>query len=160
MTTKDIIKLYNRIIARKLPPINPDKYKGSKKAILDKITAEVGDIPLDQLRATYYPDHAAALQDIEQKMAPMQLPAKRNLEPVDAAAIQKYLEEHPTTKAAIKAKPVKAQAAPKAQAAGNSSAVEAAAILGIPATKLRAKLRKLGMNAPYPDAQEIIKRVQ
>ena len=158
MNTKDIIKLYNRIIARKLPPINPDKYKGSKKAILDKITAEVGDIPLDQLRATYYPDHAAALHDIENKMPKMQLPQKKFIDTsVDVAAINKFLEEHPQVKAAPKAAP---KAKVERSQEGTSSAVEAANILGIPATKLRAKLRKLGMKAPYPSAQEIIERVK
>ncbi len=156
MNAKDLIKLYNRIVARKLPPMNPDKYKGSKKAILDKITAQVGDIPLDQLRAQYFPDDAAALADIEAKLPPMQRPPKRNLEPVDAAAIQKYLEEHPTTKPVKVKPPVKTKPA-QVKSEGQSSAVEAAAILNMPATRLRAKLRKMGMNAPYPSAQEIVK---
>ena len=181
-TTKDMIRAFNRIAPKlNVKMLDPDTFKGSKAQIIKLAGGE--EALLAAWASMQHKDDKAALKAAEKKL-PKSAPIKTKLAPKAltgealAAALASAPKHNGETLVAKGAYESETEALMKTghtthgkatatksktlrnTATGSSSTGEAAAQLKLEPKKLRVILRKLGMNAPYPSADVIVKRVK
>ena len=188
-TTKDMIRAFNRLAKQfNHSMLDPDTFKGSKAQIIkstENMTKEDGLAALNRMWASMHDSTAKQELKAAEKKLPKSTPSKTKPVPkaLTGDELKAALEKAPKhngetlvakgayeseTEALIKTGHTthgKATSATKSKtlrntATGSSSTGEAAAQLKLEPKKLRVILRKLGMNAPYPSADVIVKRVK